>query len=133
MLGPWRVMDARFRGEPSEELTAKVYRFLKGGVVEIYAPDYEARFEYQIDLKQTPTELRTAFGRRRFKDSGIFEIKDNQLRWRTAEMPQPLRFDKVPADDWWEYRLQRLTPTEAEPLIKELQAERLRRKAENND
>jgi hypothetical protein len=81
--------------------------------VEIYAPDYEARFEYQIELKKTPAELRTAFGRRRFKESGIFEIKNNRLRWRTAETPQPLRFDKVPAGDWWKYRVRRLTPAEA--------------------
>jgi hypothetical protein len=132
VLGAWRVADARFRGEPSEELTARVYQFLKGGIVEIYAPDYEARFEYRIDVKSSPAELQIAFGQRRFKDSGIFEVKENKLRWRTAETRQPLRFDKAPDGDWWEYRLERLTPAQAEPLIKELQAERLRRKVKNH-
>jgi hypothetical protein len=120
LLGTWHIVSKLDRGT--------VYVFEKDRLL-IYAPDFEAIFEYRVDPEADPPTLVDYFSNPKFAGSGIYRLEKDKLTWRTAEDVQPLRFDVKPKGEWQEVVCERLDEREAAKSIARLKDERLRRKA----
>jgi uncharacterized protein (TIGR03067 family) len=131
LVGHWRVTEATADGEPFAEGFGEIHVFKEDGTVQTVGHDFEAHQEYRCDMSKRPNELVTFFSNPAHAGVGIFELKGDRLRWRVADDPQPLSFDRDPTGRWNEYEMTRITAEQAAPLIEALQDQRLRIKASN--
>lgn len=128
LVGTWQVIKEAFPSQPDNEEVGAVHVFHDDGLLEIYAPTYEARFHYRVPR---PGQLQWSFAGGKFTDCGIYRVEGKSLTWRRSAEEQPLDFKSKPKGQWNEYRLKRLEGKEANTAIAKMKDERLTRKAQD--
>lgn len=122
IVGYWRVTEATANGDPHPEALGGIYQFEPGGKLEVTSPAYEAMQDYRLDDGAQPRKLTSYFFNPQNAGAGIYELDGDSLRWRTADNAQELSFTAAPQGPWNEYRLVRITASEAKQAIEKIQS-----------